>query len=136
MSKPTLEDTITKALSTREDIWLDDAVSADEACPSIRGIQIRRAKETEVRAPDSYNPFNYVGWMYYGQAFAIETDIQLKSKRPLTKEQEQWRDDFEYSGGIYVMARTIDDVYEALGRERPEPWSDYETRSTKVPREK
>jgi len=118
-------------LSKRQDIWLDEAVRRAEA-PGIVGIQLKRVKETEVRGPESYHPFNYVGWKYYGQSFAIELDFNKNSKPVLSPEQEEWRDEFEHRGGIYIMPRSMADIYEHLGTHKPEPWDEYLQRSTRV----
>ena len=132
MIKPvSLRQQIVEFLAKRKDIWLDEAVRHAFA-PAIVGIQLKRVKETEVRGPESYHPFNYVGWKYYGQSFAIETDFELKKNPALTPDQEEWRDDYEHSGGIYIMPRSMGDVYERLGTHCPEPWDEYLERSTRV----
>jgi hypothetical protein len=84
-----------------------------------------------VRGADSYHPFTYTGWLYYGQAFAIETEF-TRSKNPLSHDQLDWMNDFAKAGGQYIEARTMDDVRDALGREEPQPWKEYEMRVTKV----
>ncbi len=71
------------------------------------------------------------GWLYYGQAFAIETEF-TRSKNPLSHDQLDWLNDFAKAGGQYIEARTMDDVRDALGREEPQPWKEYEMRVTKV----
>ena len=126
-----LDQQILKALRARPDIWLDNAVLEFEGAPSIRGIQLRRVIETETRGKDSYHPFQYTGWMYYGQAFAIETDIR-KGERPLTKEQLRWRDLFVTSGGLYITATNMHHVTDELGKTEPQPWSEYARREVKV----
>ena len=67
MTAPKLDSQILKALKSRKDIWLDDATSGHDGAPKIRGVQLKRAKETEVRGADGYHPFTYTGWLYYGQ---------------------------------------------------------------------
>ena len=84
-----------------------------------------------MRGADSYHPFTYTGWLYYGQAFAIETEF-TRSKNPLSPDQLDWLNDFAKAGGQYIEARTMDDVRDALGREEPQPWKEYEMRVTKV----
>lgn len=126
-----LDQQILKALRARPDIWLDNATLDFEGAPAIRGVQLRRVIETETRGKDSYHPFQYTGWMYYGQAFAIETDIR-KGERPLTKEQLRWRDTYSPSGGWYIEARLMHDVTDVLGKAEPQPWAEYERRETKV----
>lgn len=122
---------ILEFLAKREDIWLDEGVRRTEA-PTIVGIQLKRVKETEVRGPESYHPFNYVGWKYYGQSFAIELNFSKHSKPILSPEQEEWRDEFEGHGGIYIMPRAMSDIYEHLGTHCPQPWDEYLERSTRV----
>jgi len=131
MTAPKLQPQILKALKVRKDIWIDESVSPHEGAPAVRGIQLRRVKETEVRGADSYHPFTYTGWLYYGQAFAIETEF-TRSKNPLSSDQLDWLNDFAKVGGQYIEARTMDDVNDALGKEEPQPWREYEMRVTKV----
>lgn len=128
MTKLTTE--ILKALSLRKDIWLDDAAAPDGS-PEIRGVQLKRVKESSVVGGDGYHPFNRVEYVYFGAAFAIETEFQ-KSKNPLTKSQTAWRDSFENVAGLYIEARSIADVTDALGEKEPQPWFEYESRETRV----
>jgi|GEM_PF-2850504 len=126
---------ILKELKGRRDIWLDNVSDEAVECgsPAIRGIQLRRAKESETRGADGYHPYHYVGWLYYGQAFAIETEFR-NSKNPLTQVQLDWMDDFSAKGGLYIEARNVDDALAkgALGRSEPQPWNDYERRVTAI----
>ena len=124
---------IHKAFLHRPDIWFDNAISPNDGCPEIRGVRLRRVKETEVRGADSYHPFTYSGWYYFGQAFAVETEM-IKGRNPLSKSQLEWRGNFEAAGGLYIEAWNLDDVYEALGKTKPDPWSEYETRQTRIGR--
>ena len=135
MTTSKLHDEILKALRSRKDIWLDD-VSLEaiaDGSPAIRGIQLRRAKQSETRGADGYHPYHYVGWLYYGQAFAVETEFR-NTKSPLTKAQLDWMDDFSVAGGLYIEARNIDDALarSALGHSEPQPWADYENRVTTI----
>jgi hypothetical protein len=122
---------IIKSLRGRKDIWLDEAISGHKGAPAIRGVQLKRARETEVRGADGYHPFTYTGWLYYGQAFAIETEF-TRSKNPLSPDQLDWLDKFTKVGGQYIEARTMQDVDDALGKTEPQPWSEYEMRVTKI----
>ena len=131
MTQLKLDQHILKALKGRKDIWLDDATSNHDGSPAIQGVQLKRAKETEVRGADGYHPFTYNGWLYYGQAFAIETEF-TKSKYPLSPDQLDWMDKFSRVGGLYIEGRTMQDVEEALGKTEPQPWSEYEMRVTKI----
>lgn len=128
MTKLTTE--ILKHLSARKDIWLDDAAAPDGS-PEIRGVQLRRLKETSVVGGDGYHPFNKIEWVYVGQSFAIETEFQ-KSKNPLSKAQLAWRDAFENVAGLYIEARSLDDVTEVLGSKEPQPWKEFQERETRV----
>ena len=118
---------VVKELKVRPDIWLDQSVSGDDGCPSVRGVILRRFKETAIIGPDSYHPYTRVRWVYVGQSFAVETDLGRHDK-PLDKEQIKWRDGFEKAGGLYISARGIADVHEELGTARPEPWGEYSSR--------
>ena len=131
MTLTKFESQIVRMLKVRKDIWLDDAVSQDPGAPRIRGIKLKRVKETEVRGPESYHPFTYTGWLYYGQSFAIETDFS-KSKNPLSNDQLDWMDKFARVAGQYIEVRSLQDVDDALGKEEPQPWSEYEMRVTKI----
>jgi len=131
MAQDKLHPHVIRFMRGRRDIWLDESISDHKGAPAIRGIQLRRVKETEVRGAESYHPFTYTGWMYYGQAFAIETEF-TRSKNPLSHDQLDWLNDFAKAGGQYIEARTMDDVRDALGREEPQPWKEYEMRVTKV----
>ena len=131
MTAPKLEPYILKALKGRKDIWLDDATDFHEGAPKIRGVQLKRARETEVRGADGYHPFTYTGWLYYGQSFAIETKFS-KTKNPLSPGQLDWLDKFAKVGGQYIEARTMQDIDDALGKTEPQPWNEYEMRVTKI----
>ena len=133
MTTPKLELAICKALGSRRDIWLSNTVDvyADDGSPTLQGVQLRRLQEREVRGADSYHPYTYVGWKYYGQSFAIETEM-VKSRSPLDKDQLRWRGDYEAAGGLYIEAWSLENVFEELGRQEPKPWSEYEIRSTRI----
>lgn len=108
---------IRNILSQRRDIYLHARnATAPDGTPPILGVQLRRAIETEVRGADSYHPFNYKGWLYYGQAFAINRPNRGK----LTKDQTEWAEDFKAMGGVYVAAKDMRDVLVALGKEPAE----------------
>lgn len=121
---------IIRSLRGRRDVWLDESVGGT-GCPDIRGNILKRVIETEIRGRDSYHPFNYSGYFYYGQSFAIEVELR-KGEKPLTKEQLAWRVDYERAGGLYIEARTMEDVWDVLGRQEPQPWLQYEQRITKI----
>lgn len=131
MTAPKLDPQILKALKSRKDIWLDESISTHNGAPKIRGVQLKRAKETEVRGADGYHPYHYIGWLYYGQSFAIETEFS-KTKNPLSPDQLDWLDKFTRVGGQYIEARTMQDVDDALGKAEPQPWGEYEDRITTI----
>lgn len=123
---------ILKALRQRKDIWLDECTTDDvPGCPEIRGVQLRRFKESSVVGADSYHPFQKLEWIFVGQSFCVETQLQ-KGAKPLMRDQMFWREAFESAGGLYIEARNIGDVTEVLGEKEPEPWSEYESRQTRV----
>lgn len=110
-------------LSDRADIFLHPRISGD-GVPPIIGTHLRRCVETEVRAPDSYNPYNYKGWKYYGQSFAIDRP----SRGKLSEAQAEWKQAFEDVGGLYIAAKDINDVTRALGKE-PDDVAEYLARA-------
>lgn len=108
---------IRSELKARRDIMLfDKNPDGHPGAAALTGTQIRRVKETEIRGAESYHPLNYVGWKYFGQAFAIERPIRGK----LTKPQSNWKASFENVGGVYIEAESIDDVMKVLGPEPPD----------------
>ena len=131
MTAPKLAPYILKALKARKDIWLDNSIAAHLGAPSIRGVQLKRARETEVRGADGYHPFTYTGWLYYGQAFAIETEF-TRNRNPLSPDQLDWLDHFAKAGGQYIEARSMEDIDDALGKTEPQPWAEFEMRVTKI----
>tara|TARA_R110000868_G_scaffold95522_8_gene262679 strand:+ start:218 stop:616 length:399 start_codon:yes stop_codon:yes gene_type:complete len=122
---------IIKSLRSRKDIWLDEAISNHKGAPAIRGVQLKRFQEREIRGAESYHPFEFKGWRFFGQAFAIETEF-TRSKNPLSPDQLDWLDKFTKAGGQYIEARSMEDVYEALGKSEPQPWDQYVSRSIKI----
>lgn len=112
-------------LADRQDVMLLPRLAVvPPGAPSILGVHLRRCVETEVRAPDSYNPYNYKGWKYYGQSFAIDRP----SRGKLTEDQQEWRKAFEAVGGLYIAAKDINDVTRALGKE-PDDVAEYLARA-------
>lgn len=131
MTAPKLAPYILKALKDRKDIWLDNSIAAHLGAPSIRGVQLKRFQEREIRGAESYHPFEFKGWRFFGQAFAIETEF-TRSRNPLSSDQLDWLDKFTMVGGQYIEARSMEDVYEALGKSEPQPWDQYVSRSIKI----
>lgn len=97
-------------LAARRDVYLFPASDG-----ALTGFQIRRTVETYVKGADTYHPFQYKGWLYYGQAFAID---RVSRKAP-TDEQEEFRVGFEAVGGVHTYAKDMREVLELLGDEPP-----------------
>ena len=131
MAQDKLHPHVIRFMRGRRDIWLDESISPHEGAPAIRGIQLRRVQEREIRGAESYHPFEYKGWKYFGQAFAIETEFS-RTKNPLSAKQLDWLDSFARVGGQYIEARSMDDVRDALGRDEPQPWREYEMKTAKI----
>ena len=89
--------------------------SAPDGFPDLIGTQLRRiaAKQT---TEGGFMKYEREYWEYVGQAIAIET--KAKDGR-LSTPQQNWRDAFRRVGGIYVLAKSSDDVYAVLGYEPP-----------------
>lgn len=51
------------------------------------------------------------GVQYTGQSFAVE--VKTGSAK-LSTQQKRWRDRFESLGGLYVLARSVEDVQDAF----------------------
>ena len=49
---------------------------------------------------------------YQGRAIGIEVKSATGRQRP---EQKLWQAQFERAGGLYILARSVDDVRQALG---------------------
>ena len=89
--------------------------SAPTGFPDLIGTQLRRiaAKQT---TEGGFMKYEREYWEYVGQAIAIET--KAKDGR-LSEAQQNWCNAFRRVGGIYVLAKSLDDVYEALGWDVP-----------------
>ena len=89
--------------------------TAPTGFPDIIGVQRRMAKVKRVINPDGFQPVEQVIDLVYGQAIAIET----KTTRGVqTQEQRDFQADFEHKGGIYILARSVEDVLRVLGADR------------------
>lgn len=91
---------IRRALKDRRDIFI-----IDDTADKISGFQLRRTKETHVIGADSYHPHTYIGWLYYGQPFAIDANYGPKKK--LSAAQKEFKEAFESAGGIYIMPHEV-----------------------------
>lgn len=92
--------------------------SAPNGFPDLIGTQLRRVLEhVVVGGEQAMMRYEKDEWRVYGQAIAVET----KSTRgELSDAQIAWRDAFERVGGVYVLARSVDDVYAVLGYQAEE----------------
>ena len=89
--------------------------SAPTGFPDLIGTQLRRVYARKVTAPESgFMRHERDYWLEYGQSVAIETKAP---RGVLSDAQKNWRAAFEAMGGVYVLAREVDDVMEALGYE-------------------
>lgn len=86
--------------------------SAPNGTPDLIGTQLCRIKAFHVVNEHSFQPHRKEYHFVYGQAFAIETKTAKGAQR---KAQEDWQTAFERVGGLYILARSVDDVIEALG---------------------
>ena len=100
---------IRSALTKRRDIYLFPA--SDDG--PLTGFQLRRASESYVKGADTYHPFQYKGYIFYGQAFAID---RVVGKKP-TAGQETYRLDFEDHGGLFML-RTCATCWKCSGMSR------------------
>lgn len=87
--------------------------SAPDGFPDAIGTQIRRVKVRKV-VESNFSRYESDEWHVYGQAIAVET----KSLRgPQREAQIAWQAAFERVGGIYILARSVEDVLTVLGAE-------------------
>lgn len=85
--------------------------SAPNGFPDLIGTQLRRVLE-HYKNEHTFGAFEQDRWHAYGQTIAIET----KSKDgELSDEQRLFRQALEAVGGIYVLARSVDDMLAVLG---------------------
>lgn len=91
--------------------------SAPNGFPDLIGTQLRRIFARRVRE-HTFGRHEEDYWHYYGQAIAIETKSQ---RGALSDDQRAWRTAFESMGGVYLLARSVEDVEALLGSvtERP-----------------
>lgn len=89
--------------------------SAPTGTPDILGIQRRTVERRTVTNPGGFNPVERLGQHTYGQAIAIETKSTTGTQQ---REQADFQTAWESMGGIYILARSVDDVLAVLG---PDP---------------
>lgn len=90
--------------------------SAPDGFPDLIGTQLRRIQARKT-VEGGFMRHDKDYWQYYGQAIAIETKAP---KGTLSEAQENWRAAFERVGGVYIVARSVDDVLHELGYDVPE----------------
>lgn len=85
--------------------------SAPNGFPDLIGTQLRRIME-HINIETNFSRYEKDQWFEFGQAIAIET----KSRDgELSHDQMAWKKAFERVGGVYVLARTVQDAERALG---------------------
>lgn len=89
--------------------------SAPTGFPDLVVTQLRRARYTH-EINSTFSSFSEQRWFYYGQSIEIETKA-LKGR--LSEAQKNRRAACESVGGIYIVARCLDDVTDVLGLEAP-----------------
>ena len=85
--------------------------SAPTGFPDLIGTQLRRVVAREVRE-HTFGRHERDYWHIYGQSIAVETK---SVKGVLSTAQKNWRAAFEAMGGVYILARSVEDVTDALG---------------------
>ena len=103
ISEATIQNNIRLALGMRDDIFMF-RINVGVFRP-LHGDQKRAIRSAPDGTPD------LMGVMTPGRAFAIE----VKTARGQQREaQKNWQKAWEKRGGIYVLARSVEDVYKAL----------------------
>lgn len=102
MSEAVLQQNIRLALGMRDDIFLF-RINVGKFRPLDGGKRVIQS------APEG-TP-DLMGVMEPGKAFAIE----VKAPRGTQREaQKRWQEAWEKRGGIYILAKSLDDVYKGL----------------------
>ena len=92
--------------------------TAPNGFPDIIATQLRRVKVRMIQETN-FSRYESDEWHVYGQAIAIET------KAPRGKQSEAQRDwqlAFEAVGGIYILPRSVEEVWAVLGPEDETGW--------------
>lgn len=126
---------IRRKLDGRKDIKLDPRnPSPPKGAPPLTGVQIRRTRETHTLGADSFHPHTYVGWLYYGQAFAVDRKQGRGESRKFTAAQKAWKEDFEAVGGVYLEPHEVELAYpDGLGTEPKDIDSHLSRESNRMP---
>ena len=102
MSEAVLQQEIRLALGQRQDIMMF-RINVGKFRPLDGGARVIQS------APEG-TP-DLLGVIAPGRAFAIEVKAQRGKQRDV---QVAWQNAWEKRGGIYVLARSLDDVYKGL----------------------
>jgi hypothetical protein len=86
--------------------------SAPTGFPDLIGIQRRTVTRKQVINADSFTPYEKIGPHTYGQSIAVETKA---AKGVQSAEQVAFQAEFERCGGLYILARSVQDVLDVLG---------------------
>jgi hypothetical protein len=96
--------------------------SAPNGFPDINVTQLRRIETRQIIQPNSFQPHERFVWHYYGQRIGIETKSATGAQR---EAQQDYQRALEAVGGIYILARSVEDVLRVIGPEPdwlPEYW--------------
>ena len=102
-SEAVIQQNIRLALGLRDDIFMF-RINVGVFRP-LHGDQKRAIRSAPDGTPD------LIGVMHPGKAFAIEVKTTKGQQR---EAQKNWQKAWERRGGIYVLARSVDDVYKGL----------------------
>jgi len=102
-SEAVIQQNIRLALGMRDDIFMF-RINVGVFRP-LHGDQRRAIRSAPDGTPD------LIGVMQPGRAFAIEVKAAKGQQR---EAQKNWQKAWEKRGGIYILARSVDDVYKGL----------------------
>jgi hypothetical protein len=102
-SEAVIQQNIRLALGQRDDIFMF-RINVGVFRP-MRGEQARAIRSAPDGTPD------LLGVKAHGQAFGIEVKA---SKGRQSQAQKNWQRAWEKRGGIYILARSVEDVYKGL----------------------
>lgn len=127
MSEAVLQQNIRLALGLRDDIFMfrvnvgvfkplhgnqDRAIrSAPDGTPDLLGVLLRKLDVPGIRYLKDDEPPIAINVSSFGQAFAIEVKAAKGKQRDV---QMRWEEAWVKRGGIYILARSIEDVYDGL----------------------
>lgn len=86
--------------------------SAPTGFPDIIGVQRREVEAVKQVSQSVFNPVEQRGKLVYGQAVAIEVKAVGGNQ---TVEQAAFEQAWTAMGGIYILARSVEDVLSVLG---------------------